>query len=271
MNHDALRELTGAYALGALGAEEKRALEAHLASCAECAAEVRAFGEVARGLDQAVPQIDPPASLRGRVIARVEGLAAKSTVPPVVLSRPESTERFPGTVWLALAASLIAGVLGFYALSLRNRVQVLEGELTDARKRAAAAELVVQTIEKRADNLQRTSDIVRAADVVDFKLKGTGPGSAASGRAFVSRSRGVVFIAQNLPPLDPGKTYQLWVINEDDKAHPLDAGIFAPDASGAAAITTALNVSKPATVAVTLEPAGGVPAPTGGFYLLGSL
>ena len=268
MNHDALRELTGAYALGALSAEEKRALETHLASCAECAAEVRAFGDVARGLDQAVPQIDPPASLRGRVIARVESLAAKSAVPPVV-SRPQSSERSSGAVWLALAASLIAGVLGFYVLSLRDRVQVLQGELVDARKRAAAAELVVQTMEKRADALQRTSDIVRAADVVDFRLQGQGLGKTASGRAFVSRSRGVVFIAQNLPPLEPGKTYQLWVIPEGES--PLSAGIFAPDSGGVASITTALNVPNPKTVAVTIEPAGGVPAPTGDIYLAGSI
>ena len=270
MNHDALRELTGAYALGALGDEEKRALEAHLTSCAECAAEVRAFGDVARGLDRTVPQVDPPASLRGRVIARVENMAAKSAVPPAVVS-PQSTDRFSGAVWLALAASLIAGVLGFYALSLRNRVQVLQGELADARQRAAAAEQIVETIQQRAENLQRTSDIVGAPDVTTVTLKGQGAGSAASGLALVSRSRGVVFVAQNLPPLEPGKTYQLWVIPEGQGASPLNAGIFAPDSAGAAAITTALNVTNPTIVAVTLEPAGGVPAPTGPAYLSGTI
>ena len=268
MNHDALRELTGAYALGALSGAEKRALEAHLTSCAECAAEVRAFGDVARGLDRAVPQVDPPASLRGRVIARVESLASKSAAPDV-LPHPPSIERSPGAVWLALAASLIAAVLGFYALSLRNRVQVLQGELADARQRAAAAEQIVETIQQRAENLQRTSDIVGAPDVTTVTLKGQGAGSAASGLALVSRSRGVVFVGQNLPPLDPGKTYQLWIV--PTSGPPLDAGIFAPDSAGAASLTNALNVPSFKAVAVTLEPAGGVPAPTGDFYLLGSV
>jgi anti-sigma-K factor RskA len=270
MNHEALRELTGAYALGALSGEEKRALEAHLASCAECAEEVRAFGDVARGLNDAVPQIDPPASLRGRVLAHVESLAAKSAAPSAV-PQARSGQRFSGTPWLALAASLAAAVLGFYALSLRDRVQALQGELVEARQRAATAEQIVQTIQQRAENLQRTSDIVRAADVADFTLQGQGPGSAASGRAFVSRSRGVVFVAQNLPPLDPGKTYQLWVIPEGKGAPPVSAGVFAPESAGTASLTTALNVQNPAAVAVTLEPAGGVPAPTGPFYLLGSI
>jgi len=268
MNHDALRELTGAYALGALSGEEKRALEAHLPSCAECAAEVRAFGDVTRGLNGAVPQIDPPASLRGRVVAHVENLAAKSAAPPAV-RQPHTGQRFSGTGWLALAASLAAAVLGFYALSLRDRVQALQGELAEARQRAATAEQIVQTIQQRAENLQRTSDIVRAADVADFKLQGQGPGSAASGRAFVSRSRGVVFVAQNLPPLEPGKIYQLWVIPQGES--PLNAGVFAPESAGTASVTTALNVPNPAAVAVTLEPAGGVPAPTGPFYLRGSI
>lgn len=269
MNHDALRELTGAYALGALSDEEKRALEAHLASCAECAAEVRAFGDVARGLNHAVPQLDLPPSLRGRVVAHVESMAAKSAVPPAVVSRPPSTERFSGAVWLALAASLVAGVLGFYALTLRNRVQVLQGELADARQRAAAAEQIVETIQQRAENLQRTSDIIGASDVTTVTLKGQGAGSAASGLALVSRSRGVVFVGQNLPPLDPGRIYQLWVVSTTGP--PLNAGIFAPDAAGAASLTTVLNVSSFKAVAVTLEPAGGVPAPTGAFYLLGSI
>jgi hypothetical protein len=139
MNHEALRELTGAYALGALSGEEKRALEAHLASCAECAEEVRAFGDVARGLNDAVPQIDPPASLRGRVLAHVESLAAKSAAPSAV-PQARSGQRFSGTPWLALAASLAAAVLGFYALSLRDRVQALQGELVEARQRAATAD-----------------------------------------------------------------------------------------------------------------------------------
>ena len=269
MNHDALRELTGAYALGALGGEEKRALEAHLTSCAECAAEVRAFGDVARGLDRAVPQVDLPASLRGRVIARVESLASKSALPPAVLPQPPSPEHSTGAVWLALAASLIAAVLGFYALSLRNRVQVLQGELADARQRAAAAEQIVQTIQQRAENLQRTSDIVGAPDVTTVTLKGQGAGSAASGLALVSRTRGVVFVGQNLPPLDPGKIYQLWIV--PTVGDPVAAGIFAPDSAGAASLTNVLNVPSFKAVAVTLEPAGGVPAPTGDFYLLGSI
>lgn len=267
MNHDALRELTGAYALGALGDEEKRALEAHLASCAECAAEVRAFGDVARGLNHAVPQIDPPPSLRGRVVAHVEQLASRSAAPAVSSARP--TPRRPAAGWLALAASLAAAVLGFYAVSLRNRVQNLEAELVGERQRAAAAEEKFRTVQLRAANLERASEILGAGDVTGVQLKGEGPGSGASGRAFVSRSKGVVFTAQNLPPLQAGKTYQLWIV--DANGRPVDAGIFAPDATGVATLVTLLNVPSPAAVAVTVEPAGGVPAPTGDRYLLGAI
>ena len=267
MTHDALRELTGAYALGALGSEEKRALEAHLASCDECAAEVRAFSGVVHGLNHAVPQLDPPASLRARVIARVDDLASRSapSAPPAV-SRP--VQRFSNAGWLALAASLIAGALGFYAFSLRDRVLVLQRELADAEQRASAAEQGIQTVQLRASNLQRTADILAAADVKGVELKGQGPGSGASGRAFVSRSRGVVFFAENLPPLKPGTTYQLWVVTEDKK--PIDAGVFTTDATGTISLTRILNVPNPGAVAVTVEPAGGVPSPTGPMCISGS-
>ena len=267
MTHDALRELTGAYALGALRGEEKRALEAHLASCAECAAEVRGFRDVANGLGEAVPQIDPPTALRARVVAHVESMASGSAARHA--SHSGSTQRFSRAGWLALAASLVAAVLGFYALSLRDRVQVLRQELADARERAENAERVVQTIQIRVANLQRASEIVGASDVADIKMIGQGPGSAAYGRAFVSRSRGVAFMAQNLPPLEPGKTYQLWVVTKDKVAIP--AGVFAPESTGSAAVTTTLQLPNAAAVAVTLEPAGGLPAPSGPFYLLGSI
>jgi anti-sigma-K factor RskA len=267
MNHDALRELTGAYALGALNDEEKRALEAHLASCAECAAEVRAFGDVARGLNHAVPQVDPPSSLRGRVVAQVEHVASRSPAPAVSPAR--SARRSSSAGWLALAASLVAAVLGFYALSLRNRVQDLEAQLVGERQRAAMAEERVRTVQLRAANLERASEILGAADVTGVQLKGGGPAPAASGRAFVSRSKGVVFTAQNLPPLEAGKTYQLWIVTANG---PVDAGIFAPESSGIASLITALNVPSAVAVAVTVEAAGGVPQPTNDrYYLLGSI
>jgi hypothetical protein len=56
------RQLLGAYALGALSAEERAGLEAHLDGCPECRAEAEALGSVARLLPLADPaRFDQPA------------------------------------------------------------------------------------------------------------------------------------------------------------------------------------------------------------------
>jgi anti-sigma-K factor RskA len=72
----------------------------------------------------------------------------------------------------------------------------------------------------------------------------------------------------NLPPLPPGRVYQVWVVTAQA---PVSAGLLTPDASGGGSVyfETPVDILPPVAVAVTLEPAGGVPAPTGAAYLVG--
>ena len=82
--HDELGELAGLYVLGGLAPAERRAFEEHLAACEVCAEEVRALGAVAQALPYAVTQIDPPASLRTRVLAVTgESASARGHVVPM--------------------------------------------------------------------------------------------------------------------------------------------------------------------------------------------
>lgn len=60
------------YALGALEGEEAREFEEHLAGgCEACAAGLREFETVAADLGLAAPEAEPPASVRGRLLALV--------------------------------------------------------------------------------------------------------------------------------------------------------------------------------------------------------
>jgi anti-sigma-K factor RskA len=78
-----------------------------------------------------------------------------------------------------------------------------------------------------------------------------------------------VLLADNLPPAPAGKAYQLWFIVGDK---PQPGTVFTPDATGHAEVRDqAPAAGRNATVfAVTLEPSGGVSAPTGDKYLLGA-
>ena len=63
--------------------------------------------------------------------------------------------------------------------------------------------------------------------------------------------------------------YQVWVVTGQA---PVSAGLLTPgpDRRGAQTFfNTPPDIPAPAAVAVTIEPAGGVPAPTGDMYLVG--
>jgi hypothetical protein len=121
-----------------------------------------------------------------------------------------------------------------------------------------------------ASEARHTLAILSAPDLARIDLAGQPPADSARARAFWSRSRGLVFTASNLPPAPPGRTYQLWVVTADA---PISAGLLKPDASGAVniVIDTPPDLPAPVAMAVTLEPEGGVPAPTGEKYLIGTL
>jgi anti-sigma-K factor RskA len=80
---------------------------------------------------------------------------------------------------------------------------------------------------------------------------------------------GGVFVAAGLPAAPAGKAYQLWAIAGSDA--PVSAGVFSVDASGAGslAVRPLPGVATVSAFAVTLEPAGGLPAPSGEIYLHG--
>ncbi len=217
---------------------------------------------VLQGLGQAVAQEDPSPALRARVLA-----AAVSSRQPT--ARPRSA---PALIpWLAAAASLVLAFgLTIYTGQLRSRISVLEDELRSARARADATERQMADAQRTAAGAQTAVSVLTAPDVARIDLAGQTVAPKASARAFWSRSRGMVFTASNLPPLPAGRTYQLWVVTAQA---PISAGLLTPDAAGNVSDTfnTPPDVPQPVAIAVTIEPAGGVPAPTGERYLIGTV
>ena len=263
-NHDAMHELTGLYVLGALDQAERRAFETHMASCAACAAEVRTLGGVARTLAYGVPQVDPPAGLRDRVL----GVAQARAFEPAPL--PDTARTFnPG--WLAAAALLVIAVgLGAYAVTLRDRIGGLELQLADAVTRLNRSEQQVAVAVGSAEAAEARLAVLTSPDMLQVDLAGQKPvAPLARGRAFLSRSRGLLFAANALPPLPAGRTYQLWYLTA---TAPVSAGLLQPDAGGqiVTAFQPPADTVTPTGFAVSIEPEGGVPQPTGALYLVGT-
>ena len=161
--------------------------------------------------------------------------------------------------WLAwggafAAAAVVVGYLGW-------TLTALDGELTE---RAREVTSLQQEIARQQELLKT----LISADTQVVALDGLKPSPAARGRVWWHRAAGGFFLASGLPAAPAGKTYQLWAIAGGT---PLNAGVFDVDPKGTAALRVKPlpGVGKANVFAVTLEPAGGLPQPSGAMYLAG--
>ena len=260
MTHEEIRTSIDAWALGALPEAEARTVEAHLAECPECQAEARTAGAVAVGLAGSAPAAAPSPAVRDRLMSVVEvGLQPRR--------QPSLAAR---TGWLVAAASLVlAAYLTWDGLRLRDQVATLSAQLAEAKALVAAADTRIASLQNTAERGTSAMAVLTAPDLARIDLAGQPDAPEAHARAFWSRERGMVFSASKLPPPPPGKTYQVWVVTADPA--PISAGLIEPDPQGHVDVVFATppDIPQPRAVAVTLEPAGGMPAPTGAKYLVG--
>jgi len=108
-----------------------------------------------------------------------------------------------------------------------------------------------------------TSPTAKMAD-----LHGTAAAKGAYALVFVEpETRRGFFYANNLPSLPAGKTYQLWVVTDK----PVSAGVFTldPGRKGRLLMRNIPDARRIKKFAVSLEPEGGLPQPTGSIYLTG--
>jgi hypothetical protein len=282
-------ELLPAYALGALEGEELRELTAHLSAgdpagpiwpiCPICERELRRLaadleqlaGAAAAPLPEALAA-DAPAILGGVG----ERLLAEVAAAPALAHRRAPAAR-PAVLagrWPLLAAAAVLAVVAVWGLvrqaRLGTEIERLRGERQQLAARADSLERRLAQAQAESERLARTLSIIAAPGVESVRLAGMGANHSAAGRTYVNTTdRKAVFYAFGLPALGPDKTYQLWYI--DDQEHDISAGVFDVDARGKAVLVVdaALPVEHIQGWAVTIEPRGGRPQPTGPMALAG--
>jgi anti-sigma-K factor RskA len=246
--HEEYLELAAIYALGALEGEDQVRFEAHLASgCPICRNEVREAEEVLGDLAMAAPLAAPPLLVRDRLLQRARqdsGAASK-------------TSAGGSRLWMALAAAAsLAVALGLYARTLHER--------------AESERIARESLERDLTGLSEMLEAFTAPATRAVTLSGQGQGQGAAAKAFLDPDNRRLFLyVYNLPPPPPGRTFQLWLIVE---GVPISMGVFGVEPDGRARMDSA-NVPAfegEVTVAVTVEPLGGVPQPTGPMVLVES-
>jgi anti-sigma-K factor RskA len=263
-DHDALRELAVAYAFGTLDPTERREFEAHLRTCGECRRDVDVAARLAEGLALVPERAALPFDLRDRVLraATAEPQHRRGDQGP---ARPRARSL---PMWLAIAASLVALVGAALAWTAHRQSTAALAEAARERQQLADARQALARVQTDAAAAQRAMDIVTAPDAARLDLAGQASAPRAAGRVFWSPSRGLFFNATNLPALPQRRIYQLWYVTA---GAPVSAALVSPDASGHISVIRPPDARlQPKAFALTIEPAGGVPAPTGAMYLVGS-
>ena len=249
----------------------------HLQQCPECNSHAALLRADIALVAMSVPQIAPPAAAKERLFQAAgihpgasagKSASIKSFPTPV---RDGSTSRGvasararrtnPGLVWGGWVAA-VACI--FYAIHVRevnqgmqHRLAMETAELSQTNAAASRAREIVEVL--TSPQSQRVT-LVSAHALPQ-----------PAGDAVYLKGRGaLVFTANNMVPLPPNKTYELWVIPANGTA-PIPAGTFQPDARGMASV---LLPNLPTGIqakafGVTMENAGGSTTPTLPILLAG--
>jgi anti-sigma-K factor RskA len=240
IRHEELKALLGVFALGIADAEEAAALRAHLATCAECQAELAQLTAAVDALPLGLDPIAPPPTLRHRIEAAVlaEPAPAKTPrrvqtppappLPPRRIAPPRPIR--PGAwwanarLWAAAAAALLLIAVGLLAWNLR-----LQSELRGA-----------------------------APQTVALAPTDAAPGASGEVR-YLPQSNLLVLDVRDLPPLPSGEVYEVWLIPHDGA--PVPAGTFNQPTAQHAVVA---DRGQYQAIAITPEPGPlGTTAPTG--------
>jgi len=294
MTHDEVRELLAAAALDALAPDDMAAVLVHVRTCAECTQTLGALRDATAQLAYAVPNVvDDPARrsrARSRLLARARADVAVADVNAAgadtsggSVIEAVTTRRRPGEApayrrpvakrsWLRSSAAAWA-VAGLTALAAAAIIMTLNSRAADDARAVAASRAVDSLrIAQLEDTLSMRDSTLRdltGKQVSVLQLTAGTPRAPWAWMFWNHATNRWTFFAHNLPQAPAGKTYQLWLVTPRAK---ISAGTFTPEANGSAAVqaTYALARDSLRAVAVTEEPAGGVPQPTGPFVLTAS-
>lgn len=257
LTHDEAGELLGVYALDALEAGERDAVERHLADCGFCRAEVLEHVEMAGLLSTGV--FGAPSSVWERISGELEGTAPPLDLAPMQAARPalshpsqglgrptdELADRRAGKAArrrgagvrigaLVAAASVAAAVIGVLGIRV-----VQDGRVID--------DIAIGT---HGEELRRTIDAAMADPQV-VKVEMRSPDGALLADAWMLPD-GRGYLAQdNLPILGPDRNYQLWAVVDGEK---ISVGLLGSDPQQSAFVAH----GPVAALAITDEEAGGV-------------
>ena len=225
-DHQEMLENIPAYALGALDADEATRLADHIASCAECQAELLQYQETADQLGLAAADRVPSAQIKQNLFSQIQAeIQADSGSEKTSAGWREWFSRRP-TLGLVSVGLVLLLALG--NLLLWNQVQ----------NQSATPFRVLR--------LSATEVMPDAVGVLILSADG----------------QYGTLVTNDLTPLSEEQQYQLWLIEDGART---SGGVFSVSDSGYAAmrVYSDQGLAEYDGFGITIEPYGGSPGPTG--------
>ncbi|WP_400191206.1 anti-sigma factor domain-containing protein [Hymenobacter sp. B81] len=270
------------YVLQQLAPAEQAEVEQLAAQHPAVRAELERIEQALNGYAAAHAQ-QPPAGMRERVLAgwqqaiRAAGPQASAaplseqTTPPSApeavvrpMPAPAADEQPAGSGrwyrWLAAAAVALLVFSAGANLVLYNRWRDAETNLLAVRNDQARVAATMQVMEKKLGHRTQELAVLRSEEFRPVVLRGVAAAPGARARVLYNPGSHAVYLdVHNLPAPPAGKQYQLWAL---DKGQPVDAGLLTTATAAGDSLQRMKDVASAQAFAVTLEPAGGLPAPT---------
>ena len=264
-----IQELISAYSLGVLEGDELREVEEFKQkNPAQFDEMLRESEENFSRISHAVGSAVPDSGLKKRLMNEI---AKEKT-----LHHSETSsfwQRF-SPFWLNLGAAVaVIAIISLvsYNFLLTKKLETKQAALSNLQNQIAAKQVEIENLGAESALNKQMIAFLEDPNVVIINLVNTQPDLTAVGRVlWNTQDDRAMFCGINLPKPPEGKTYQLWAIGGGD---PMSAGIFNVNDFGKNVIMLdSLNdLGDIKQFAVSLEPAGGVPLPTGKIYLSGEI
>jgi anti-sigma-K factor RskA len=248
------------YALGALDGEEKHAFEAHVGACAACRLELASAKRRTSLLGLAAQPQTPRPQVKQALMQKVrtERTQSASKATPTKAHKPRWGLRF------SLAFAAATAVLAFATFELvkldferGKQIKNLQAQLDAAHTKMT----------QDAQAMQAMSEVTAAPDsrmITLLQQTGAPPGQA---HVMYNARMGMAVYSGQIAPPPADKSYQLWLV--PSSGSPVNAGLVSANQQNGAVVVRLAPGLAAKEFAVSMEPLGGRPQPTGPMVLVG--
>lgn len=255
--HNDFEALCAGYVLDALSDEENRQFEAMLRDATP--EQIQLFEEMMEIRDElalASEPESPSAKVEENIMAAISAEEFESTDDST-----GSQNIIPMWAYKAAAAIFLIASLTFayVTFDLSETVDSQQSQITE--------------LQSQLDRQEQLLTVLSGREVTLVNMNGLDPSPEGYGKIIWDPDQGeAVLQLANLPAPPQDKDYQLWLIKAGQ--NPISAGVFNFEQPSTDLFFRVEQLNEEPsegsnTFAVTLEPKGGVPQPTGDMFLLG--